>query len=90
MTNVVIPEWDLCDRLRKSLAVSGVTIPEMADALMVSRNSIGNYLAGRTTPKPVYLRVWADRCGVDIEWLTGKSDYADLRNARSRCNARAA
>jgi transcriptional regulator with XRE-family HTH domain len=70
--------------------MSPIARPEAADALMVSRNTIGNYLAGRTTPKPVFLRKWAEHTGVPLEWLTGILDNPDLRNADSRCTERMA
>jgi transcriptional regulator with XRE-family HTH domain len=91
MTNVMIPEWTMADRLRKSLDASGVSIGEMADLLMVSRNTIGNYLAGRTHPKRRYVAMWAMRTGVPVEWLVqGKAEGPDLPSADSRCTARAA
>ena len=57
------------DRLDKALEVSGVKVTEMAMILGVSRQTIGNYLSGRTTPKLGVLKVWADETGVDLEWL---------------------
>lgn len=58
------------DRLAKALDVSGVGVAEMAIKLGVSRQTIGNYLAGRTQPKLAVLRVWSDVTGVDLGWLT--------------------
>lgn len=62
-------EWDLTDRLAKSLKVGGVGKREMAEHLGVARNTVTNYLSGRTTPTVSTLRVWALRCGVPFEWL---------------------
>lgn len=42
---------------------------EMAHLLDVSGNTVGNYLAGRTTPSTAVLRVWAMRCGVPLDWI---------------------
>ena len=67
------PTFHLGDRLAKALDVSGVGVAQMALKLGVSRQTIGNYLSGRTRPKLATLRVWAEETGVDLEWLEGKS-----------------
>lgn len=64
-----IPTWDLSDRLRKSLRHSAVSVQEMAEYLGVSRNTVGNYLSGRTHPDRRTTRLWAIRTGVPLEWL---------------------
>lgn len=62
-------EWDVADRLRKSLRGSGVSVQEMADTLECSRNTVGNYINGRTSPDYPALRLWAMRTGYPIGWL---------------------
>jgi transcriptional regulator with XRE-family HTH domain len=52
-----------------ALEASDVKVAEMADELGVGRNTVGNYLAGRTQPSRSTLRVWALRTGVPFEWL---------------------
>lgn len=69
MTTPLTPEFDLADRLRKSLRVADVSVQEMAGLLEKSRNTIGNYLSGRSEPDAPALRLWAFRCGVDLDWL---------------------
>ena len=64
-----VPEWTIGDRLRKALAVSGVKVSEMADELEVERNTIGNYMAGRTRISGAALKLWAMRTGVPLEWI---------------------
>lgn len=64
-----IPQWDLADRLTKALREAQVGHGEMADYLGVTRNTVGNYTAGRRTPNLATLRVWALRTGVPLEWL---------------------
>jgi transcriptional regulator with XRE-family HTH domain len=66
---VGIPEWDLTDRLRKSLRSSRLSVQAMADHLDVHRKTVGNYLSGATRPTTSTLRVWAMRCGVPFDWL---------------------
>lgn len=61
--------WDLPDRLRKALRVADVSVAEMAAELDVSRNTVGNYLAGRSIPPTPTIKVWALRCGVPYAWL---------------------
>lgn len=61
--------FGLGDRLAKSLHVAGITSNDMADELEVSRTTISNYLNDRTHPKRLYLRMWALKTGVPIEWL---------------------
>lgn len=66
-----MPVFGLRHRLALALDHSGVSVHDMADELGVSRNTVGNYLAGRTMPHKAVLRVWAMRCGVPFEWLAG-------------------
>lgn len=49
----------------------------MAAELGVARNTVGNYLAGRTSPARSVLRVWALRTGVPFEWLLN-GDIGDV------------
>lgn len=65
----MVPVFGLRHRLALALDYSGVSVHDMADELGVSRNTVGNYLAGRTTPHKAVLRVWALRTGVPFEWL---------------------
>lgn len=66
-------EFDLPDRLHKSLRVSGVEVQEMAEFLDVSRATISNWTSGRIKPSIMALRWWAEKTGVPYEWLkTGK------------------
>lgn len=62
-------EFGLGDRLAKALHVAGVSTTEMADELEVARSTISNYLNGHTKPKGLYLRIWALKTGVPLEWL---------------------
>jgi transcriptional regulator with XRE-family HTH domain len=57
------------DRLNKALTVADVSSQEMADYLGVSRNTISNYINGRTIAKKQTLRLWAMRTGVPLVWL---------------------
>ena len=64
-------EFDILDRLAKSLRVSGMKPGDMARALGVHRNTVGNYLNGRTPIDKRTLIAWAFACApeVTVEWL---------------------
>jgi transcriptional regulator with XRE-family HTH domain len=65
------------DRLAKALRHANVSRQEMADILEVNPNTITNYTTDHTRPKDSYLRRWALRCNVSVQWLeTGYSDEA--------------
>jgi transcriptional regulator with XRE-family HTH domain len=74
------PQWELEDRLAKALRHAGVGKSEMAAELGCVRQTVTNYLSGKTAPSKAVLRVWALRCGVSYRWLvngetpTGGSD----------------
>ena len=75
---VHIPEWTLGDRLRKSREDAGLSQAQLAEALAVSRNTIGNAETGARRPLPITIRAWADATGVPLPWLlTGEAprDY---------------
>lgn len=64
-----VPRFELRHRLDLALEHGDVSVSQMAAELGVSRNTVGNYLAGRTTPARAVLVVWAIRCGVSLDWL---------------------
>ena len=64
-----IPHWDLADRLRKALRESDTSVAEIARALGVTRQTVGNWIAGRYVPSRATLVAWALATGVDLIWL---------------------
>lgn len=68
-TATAVPEWDVADRVRKALRVSGVGVQEIADYLDVDRSTVSTWINGRITPSTQTLRLVALRCGVPYEWL---------------------
>lgn len=74
-----IPEWDLTDRLGKALRHAGVEPQEMAAYLEVHRNTVTNWLHGRTRPPATAVKLWAMRCGVPYEWLITGGDVSQIR-----------
>ncbi|WP_035811947.1 helix-turn-helix domain-containing protein [Jiangella gansuensis] len=65
----VVPEFDLADRIRKAMRIAGYDYRELAERIEVSKSSIGNWVNGVTTPRRRDLRLLAEACGVDLEWL---------------------
>jgi transcriptional regulator with XRE-family HTH domain len=62
-------EFDLADRLRKSLRVSGVSVGSMAKSLGVSRNTVSNWINGRGRPCSDQVTVWAAITDAPANWL---------------------
>lgn len=62
-------EFDLADRMRRTLRVSGVTAQEIADYLGVSRTSVSNWINGRVTPSRQTLMLWALATEYPLSWL---------------------
>ena len=64
-----IPHFQMRHRLDLALETADVSIQEMSAELGVHRNTVSNYLSGRTLPPTSAVKVWALRCGVPYEWL---------------------
>lgn len=86
-----VPEWTLGWRLRRALDHADMTAEQMADELSVSRQTMSRWMHDRGgPPKPIYLRQWALRCNVSVQWLetgmttgpTPKGGRAGPRKAR--------
>ncbi|WP_052062118.1 helix-turn-helix domain-containing protein [Rhodococcoides fascians] len=73
-----IPVFDLADRLRKSLRVSGMSVQEMGDYLEITRETVGRYMNGHVRVPGPTLRVWAMVTGVPFEWLKDGTVPAEL------------
>jgi len=75
-------EFDLADRLRKSLRVSGVSVGSMAHSLGVSRNTVSNWINGRGRPCEAQLTVWAAITDAPAIWLeSGEPPSVSLASA---------
>lgn len=69
--------FDLTDRLHKSLRVSGLTTTTLGQALGVHRNTISNYLTGRTSMDRRTMIAWAFATGVPLGWLENGVEPSD-------------
>ncbi|HSS09020.1 MAG TPA: helix-turn-helix transcriptional regulator [Acidimicrobiales bacterium] len=65
----VVPLWTLADRLRKARENAGLLQKDLADYTGLSRSAIAMYEQARAVPRLGVLRLWAERCGVPLEWL---------------------
>ena len=64
------------DRLKRAIAVSGLSRTEIADELNVTRQAIGNWLQEGTMHRSRIVP-FCDLCRVDVRWLlTGEGDAA--------------
>jgi len=75
--HVAALEWDVADRMRKSLRHSDVGVSDMAAYLGVARNTVSTWINGRIEPSRQTLRLWALRTGVQFEWLESGTVSAD-------------
>lgn len=62
-------EFDLADRMRKSLRVSGLTVQDIAEDMGVSRNTVSSWINGRSIPSREQLVVWAAYTNAPLQWL---------------------
>lgn len=73
-----IPVMDLRLRLILSRYDAGLEQGELAELMRVSRQSVGNWEAGRNKPSRLAVFAWAGACGVDPVWLeTGEPGSGD-------------
>lgn len=80
-----VPEFDMADRMRKSLREADVSVQQMADYLEVERNTISRWINGRTNPPAMALRLWAERTGISYGWLrNGEEPQPDMAGAPLR------
>lgn len=62
-------EFDLADRMRKALRVSGLSVSEIADQMGVSRNTVSSWINGRVIPGTQQLTVFAAYTNAPLQWL---------------------
>ncbi|MEH3142473.1 MAG: helix-turn-helix transcriptional regulator [Mycobacterium kyogaense] len=86
---LAVPQWDLADRLMKSLRVANMSQQQMADHLEVHRNTVNGWLNGKGKPptRPMLI-AWALRTGVPFEWVangdSGRPDGPDDPEVRPK------
>jgi transcriptional regulator with XRE-family HTH domain len=78
-SELLVPEFDLADRMRKALRVAGIGVQEMADYLGVARNTVSTWINGKIAPSTLTIRLWAIRCDVPYDWLR----WGDIPGPRS-------
>ena len=74
----VIPMWTQGDLLRKSREFAGLSQDDLAEAIGLSRRTIGSYEADTRPVKRAVILAWAMATGVDLNWLeNGESPHPD-------------
>lgn len=76
MTDTATPPlvWTVADKLRKARTHAGMEPDELGIRLGVSERTIRNYEMDGWHRRPRLLTLWADTCGVPLEWLTRSDD----------------
>jgi transcriptional regulator with XRE-family HTH domain len=82
VTDIQIPRFELRHRLQLSLELAGMKPADIAPHFRKHRNTIANWLYGRSKPDYAQLIVWAELTNVDEDWLvsgrvTDNPDYGD-------------
>lgn len=76
---LTIPTFTMGDRLRKAREHAGIGSQEMADHLLVSRNTITRYESDASRITDVKIRRWAEVTAVPVAWLlAGEETSGDL------------
>lgn len=64
------PRWTLGERLWKTRRDAGMTQEDMADLLLVSRQTVNGWENDQHRPPHRKLVAWSLRTGVDLDWIT--------------------
>jgi transcriptional regulator with XRE-family HTH domain len=85
---VAVPELTLGWRLNMALRHGNIEIQQMADYLEVGRTTISRWIHDHgASPRTLYLKEWALRCGVDYHWLvTGEDSSAGQEPSTASVN----
>nr|DAU68251.1 MAG TPA: Repressor protein CI [Caudoviricetes sp.] len=67
-------------RLKELRTEAKLTQQDLADTIKVSKSTISMYENGKRLPEYETLEAIADYFNVDMDYLTGKSDYEDLHS----------
>lgn len=68
-TDSAVYEFDLSDRLRKTLRHSDESARSMADYFGVEPATISRWMNGHTAPNEASIKLWALKMGVSYKWL---------------------
>jgi transcriptional regulator with XRE-family HTH domain len=81
----LVPDWTLGWRLQRALSHAGISVQEIADVLQVSRTTISRWINDKgAPPRPIYVKEWSLKCGVDYGWLaTGEEPEENISAARA-------
>jgi DNA-binding XRE family transcriptional regulator len=75
-----VPPIEVHHRLRIAREYAGYDQDQLAKAIGISRNTVGNAEKAKVAPRTIVVNAWAMACGVPRDWiLTGKhpTDHPD-------------
>lgn len=75
-------------RLKELRTEAKLTQQDLADTIKVSKSTISMYENGKRLPEYETLEAIADYFNVDMDYLTGKSDYEDLHSQAMKISTR--
>lgn len=78
-------EFDLADRMRKSLRVATMGVSEIASLIGVSRNTASNWINGRARPNCTQMSLWATYSHAPLHWLKTGEAPPITGNASHKC-----
>lgn len=78
-----IPPWTLGWRLQRALSWADMTTEGMAAELGVARSTVSRWCNDKGRPTRGYLKLWALRTGVPLDWLMGEADVPRSDHQRS-------
>lgn len=70
-----VPEWTLGWRLQRALTHAGLHVDDITEEFGVSRSTVSRWLNDKGPVRPIYLKQWAIRCGVPLEWLAPGGEF---------------
>lgn len=65
------------ERLQQLRTEFGLTQPELAEKMKMSKGAIGNYESGKRIPRIIDLEAFADFFNVDMNYLLGYSSHRE-------------
>lgn len=72
-----VPPIEVKHRLRIAREFAGLDQDQLAEAIGVSRTTVGNAERGIVKPRKITINAWALACGVPASWITTGAEPSD-------------